>query len=338
MSKNGVRFTIAGLLMIIMALGSTTLASAGRPNPTPTPPPGPTPMPGPGFPSRVFAPYVESWDGTSLTGVANDTGQKYFTMAFILAGNGCTPTWNGSQTMSQKYYLADINSLRAMGGDVAFSFGGASGTELGQACSTLSSLQAAYQSVIDAYALKWIDLDIEGNAVTNTTSIDLRNKALAGLEAKNSGLKVSYTLGVMPNGLPSAQLNVLSNAKGNGVRVDVVNIMAMDYGSQFPGDMAQYAIQATQSTENQLVSNGISAAVGITPMIGQNDSRGEIFTLANAGTLVVWAQGTSYVTEISFWAVERDNGSCPGKTRASGRCSGLKQNTYDFTNIFKTLH
>jgi chitinase len=308
--------------------------------PSPTNTLGPTATPGgSNFPGRVFAPYVESWFGTtSLVNVANTTGQKYFTMAFILSKSGCVASWNGSQTMDQGYYLADINNLRAMGGDVAFSFGGWSGTELGDACTTVSSLQAAYQSVIDAYHVKWLDFDIENKAITNPAGIDLRNKALTGLEAANPGLKVSYTLGVMPSGLPTAQLNLLLNAKANGTRVDVVNIMAMDYSSQFCGDMGQYAIQATQSTEAQLVSNGIAASVGITPMIGQNDTGCEIFTLSNANTLVSWAQGTSYVTELTFWAVERDNGSCPGRHKASDSCSGLAQNTYDFTNIFKTFH
>ncbi len=325
---------------------TATLIPTTGPSPTPTNTatrtntPAPTATPGgSNFPSRVFAPYLESWFGTtSLVDVANTTGQKYFTMAFILSKNGCTASWNGSQTMDQGYYLSDINNLRAMGGDVIFSFGGWSGTELGDACTTVSSLQAAYQSVIDAYNVKWLDFDIEHFAITNPADIDLRNKALAGLEAANPGLKVSYTLGVMPDGLPADQLNLLLNAKANGTRVDVVNIMAMDYSRQFCGDMGQYAIQATQSTQAQLVSNGIAASVGITPMIGQNDTGCEIFTLANAGTVVSWAQGTSYVTQLTFWAVERDNGSCPGRHKASDSCSGLVQNTYDFTNIFKTFH
>ena len=102
--------------------------------------------------------------------------------------------------------------------------------------------------------------------------------------------------------------------------------------------MGQYAIQATQATEAQLVSNGISASVGICPMIGQNDSRGEIFTLADASELVTWAQPIDYVTELTFWAADRDKGNCPGKARASNNCSGLTQNPYDFTNIFKSFH
>src|SRR6185436_9593024 len=138
----------------------TPTATSMVPTATRTNTPAPTATPGGSgnFPSRVFAPYEESWFGTtSLTGVANTTGSKFFTMAFILAGQGCTATWNGSQTMSQGYYLSDINNLRTIGGDVIISFGGWSGTELGQACSTVSSLQAAYQSVIDAYNAKWLD-------------------------------------------------------------------------------------------------------------------------------------------------------------------------------------
>jgi hypothetical protein len=321
--------------VLLSVLGGVSPAMAGKPTTVPTP--VPTAVPGSGFPARAFAPYVESWTGISLAGIANASGQKYFTMAFILASSGCKPAWNGSQTMYKGYYVNDINNLRALGGDVIFSFGGASGTELAQACSTVSELTAAYQMVIDTYKLKWVDFDIEGNAVTNTASIDLRNKALKALEAANPGLKISYTLGVMPSGLPAAQLYLLLNAKSNGVRVDVVNVMAMDYGAQTTGDMAALAISAAQNTQNQLIANGISASVGVCPMIGQNDTRGEIFTLANASTLQAWAQSTGYVTELTFWAVDRDNGSCPGKTRASGSCSGLAQNTYDFTKIFKSF-
>ena len=44
------------------------------------------------------------------------------------------------------------------------SFGGASGTELGVACTSVSSLQAQYKRVIDQLNLTRIDLDIEGGA------------------------------------------------------------------------------------------------------------------------------------------------------------------------------
>ena len=50
-----------------------------------------------------------------------------------------------------------------------------------------------------------------------------------------------------------ALINLLQNAVNDGVRVDVVNIMTMDYGGGFPSNqMGQNAIQAGQSLFNQL--------------------------------------------------------------------------------------
>jgi hypothetical protein len=75
-----------------------------------------------------------------------------------------------------------------------------------------------------------------------------------------------------------------------------------------------------------------SAQLGITPMIGQNDSAGEIFTLANAQSLHNNAAGASM---IAFWSMGRDNGGCPGQGSASPSCSGLSQATWAFSNILK---
>ena len=127
------------------------------------------------FPARFAAPYVESWNGTSVAGLATATGHKFWTLAFVISNGSCTATWNGDTPLSSNLYLNDINSLRAMGGDVIISFGGAAGTELGQACSTAAALQAAYQSVITKYNLTWIDLDIEGAAIADRALIDRRN-------------------------------------------------------------------------------------------------------------------------------------------------------------------
>jgi len=149
------------------------------------------------------------------------------------------------------------------GGDVILSFGGAAGTELGQACTTVAALQAAYQSVITKYNLTWIDLDIEGAAIADTASINRRNQALHALEAANPSLRVSYTLPVNPSGLDGNGTNLLSNAKANGVRVDVVNVMAMDYGS-CGIDMAAAATSAASATRNQISSLGMPSSVGVT--------------------------------------------------------------------------
>src|ERR1035438_4437235 len=52
------------------------------------------------IPSQYFAPYAELGEGSSLQSVAQTTGQKFFTLAFML-GNGCQAEWDGSIPLSQ---------------------------------------------------------------------------------------------------------------------------------------------------------------------------------------------------------------------------------------------
>ena len=163
-----------------------------------------------------------------------------------------------------------------------------------------------------------MDLDIESGAESKTANIDRRNKALKNLQDANPGLRVSYTLGVDPSGLPQAQRALLANAKTNGTRVDTVNIMAMDYGT-CNIDMGQAAVMAATATHTQLQTLGTTSQVGVTPMIGVNDTTCENFTTANATALVTFAQDNDYINLLAFWAVGADK-------------------NHSYLNIFKTLH
>lgn len=96
---------------------------------------------------------------------------------------------------------AQIGSLRAKGGDVRVSFGGASGSELATTCSSADALAAAYGKVVDAYKLTKVDFDVEGGALPNTAANTRRAQAIAKLQAQHPGLDVSFTLPVMPEGL-----------------------------------------------------------------------------------------------------------------------------------------
>src|SRR5262249_29653985 len=156
---------------------------------------------------------------------------------------------------------------------ITISFGGAAGEEAALNATSVSQLQAQYQSVIDRYHIDSIDFDIEGGAIQNGHANELRADAIAGLQSANPGLKVSFTLPVLPTGLTQDGINILKNAMDNGVHVDMVNIMAMDYGTAVDnnGQMGLSAIQASESTQQQLASIGLHAKIGITPMIGVND-------------------------------------------------------------------
>lgn len=117
-----------------------------------------------------------------------------------------------------------------MGGDVIISFSGANGTELALGCSDEERILQAYQDVIDRYNLKWVDFDIEGWAVAERPSIDRRNRVIRQLQINNPDLKVAFCLPVLPQGLTHDGLYVIKSAQNEGVSIDVVNVMAMDYG------------------------------------------------------------------------------------------------------------
>jgi hypothetical protein len=231
--------------------------------------------------------------------------------------------------------LSLVNGVRAAGGDVVISFGGAAGSELAQGCSTPAALQAAYQAVIARYHANKLDFDIEGPATTDTASINRRSAALRALAAANPGLQISLTLPVLPTGLIDTGVNILNSAAANQTPVSIVNIMAMDYGSAFPPNaMATNAINAANATIGQIRAAGLGARLGVTVMIGSNDVQPELFTLADANTLLSFAQGNTNIALLSIWSVARDNGSCPNAGFASPVCSGIAQDPFAFSRIF----
>jgi hypothetical protein len=284
------------------------------------------------LPSKVFAPYVDVmlWPTFDLASVTNATGQKYFTLAFITAGSNGQPAWGGVTAYNNYPELdARINALKAAGGDIIVSFGGLNGTPIDATITNVSSLVAAYSAVIDRYSLTWIDFDIEGTWVSDQASIDRRNQAAKQLQTKYPSLRITYCLPVMPFGLTADGVNIINKAKAAGVNIYGVNVMAMDYG-QSNSAMGQAAISAAQNARNQTNLN-----IGITPMIGKNDTQNETFTLANASEVMTFAQSTSWVNMIAMWSVNRDNGNCPNNQTASYNCSGLSQSLYAFVNTFK---
>ncbi|WP_158409692.1 MULTISPECIES: glycosyl hydrolase family 18 protein [Edwardsiella] len=216
----------------------------------------------------------------------------------------------------------------------------ANGTEAAIGASSAEELAALYQSAIDKYQVDSIDFDIEGAALNDKKSVDMRNQAIAILGANNPNLEVSYTLPVLPDGLTLDGLNLLQSAVDNHARIDIVNVMAMDYGGAYDRlhnnrpDMGDAAISAANATLSQMRSVGlVDSKVGITPMIGVNDVNVEIFNLEDATELVAYAEGNPDVGRLSMWSIGRDNGSGAGQQWASSSASGLQQGSYDFARL-----
>jgi metal-sulfur cluster biosynthetic enzyme len=292
------------------------------------------------WPAHVFAPYVDTGlSNTTLTSVAASYGTKFFNLAFI---NGAGCQWS----LPQSGWQSQVSALQAQGGDVSISFGGytvdTNGTGLDAQCPSASAMAAQVESVVTSFNVTHLDFDIESSEETNSTDITRTAQALALVRSWAAGagrpLAIFYTLPVLPTGLTGDGTNVLTVAKAQGFTPDVVNIMTMDYGTST--EMGTAANQALDATAAQLESiYGISAAsaytrLGNTPMIGQNDTSSEIFTLADASAVESYAAQRG-IALTSFWAEGRDNGGCPNAGFASSTCSGISQSNGAFTQAFQ---
>jgi Carbohydrate binding domain/Glycosyl hydrolases family 18 len=305
------------------------------------------------LPAHVFAPYFEAYNGDNPATLSSQSGAKYLTMAFIQTASqgSCTVYWNGdsSEPISSSTFGSQINTIRAAGGDVVPSFGGYAAddtsTEIADSCTNVSSIAAAYESVITTYNVTRLDLDTEDNSLTNTAGIDRRNKAIKMVEdwavAQGRTIQFVYTLPTTTSGLDSQGLAVLQNAVSNNAVISIVNIMTFDYYDGATHNMATDTENAANGLHGQLQtlypsksSTQIWNMIGVTEMPGIDDfGAPETFTTANATTVEAWAISKG-IAEISFWALQRDNGGCPG-TGGSDSCSGVSQTTWQFSHTFE---
>jgi chitinase len=123
----------------------------------------------------------------------------------------------------------------------------------------------------------------------------------------------------MPDGLTEEGLRLLRMALDQGVRFERVNIMAMDYGEDYPatepGQMAEYAKEAIEAVNKQLkelfIAYGIPFTgelydkIGVIPMIGRNDVLNEWFYPEDAKELREFCLEKG-VAMVSMWSLNRD--------------------------------
>jgi len=278
-----------------------------------------------------FAPYI--YAGMELAQLHEKYGLKAVTLAFLLAKNGCTPSWNGDTTITDGNTVGKIKAFKQVGGDVIVSSGGAEGNYLETACKSAGALAGAYKLALDAAQSTHIDLDIEKN-IDNT----IVTQAIAQLQKANPAITFSLTIGADGNGITSQGMNILKAAKTNGVVVDIVNAMTMDFqSSKAWGGAVQDSAEATHKQLKQIWSDKSDAElysmIGLTPMIGRNDE-GKTFTQDDAKTVVSYAKSKG-IGHLAFWSLGRDNGGCPNeKGEPSDECSGISEKDHEFPQIF----
>jgi hypothetical protein len=342
-----------GAFVALTALTTLTTSLAG--------PADATPLWQRTMPAHVFAPYFQSYRPGDPAELAVQSGARYLTMAFLQTATpgSCEALWNGlpATPVSPAVYGASFAKIRALGGDVAVSFGGGAadgnGTDIADSCTDVNQVAAAYEKVITTYGLTRIDLDVEGNSLNNTAGVDRRNKAIREVEswAAHTGRAVQfvYTIPTNPTGLDPNGVAVLANAVANGAVIDIVNIMTFDYYDNQQHEMAADTVTAADALVATLrtlypakTDRQLWHMVGIAEMIGADDygSGGEtgpqeILTPEDAVSVTAWAWRED-IGELSFWALGRDNGGCPG-TPGADNCSGVVQNPWQYTRTMSVF-
>jgi hypothetical protein len=285
--------------------------------------------------SRKAAPYLYmGWgDPPNLSTVMSATGIKWFTMAFILSGGGCSPAWDGTRPLQGGVDANAISQIRAAGGDVVPSFGGWSGNKLGPNCSTPEALAGAYQQVISAYNLKAIDIDIENSDEFENEAVQDRIlTALKIVKQNNPGIQTIVTFGTSTTGPSYYGNRLIDQSKALGSNIDIFTLMPFDNGSS---NIYNDTVAASQGLNNKLKATfGWSTAdayahQGISGMNGLSDQQ-ELTTTATWQNLTNWAKSNG-LGRLAFWSVNRDRG-CAGGGVVSN-CSGIAQNDWDFTRI-----
>ncbi|MFF5964154.1 chitinase [Streptomyces collinus] len=321
----------------LLALATAACSGQGDATPAaPAAPDGPTATTGT---STSYAPYVSA---TEAAGTDSAGSPTTYNLAFVIAdGDGCTPRWNGTHAIGDSTVTSRIVKLKADGGRVRVSFGGASGRELAANCDSAAELATAYGKALDAAGTTLADFDIEGDELSDSASVALRSKAIARLQEERTGLEVSFTLPVMPSGLDKDGLALLASANDNGVRVSTVNLMTMNYGSSYDGDMGGYARTAAKAAHTQLKKVfGTSDAtawqgMALTSMIGVNDVENETFTLGDAAEVRAFAEDKG-IAWVSMWSAARDR-QCADDSKpaeAATDCSGVTQGAGAFGKAF----
>lgn len=279
-------------------------------------------------------------------------------LSFIVAdpGDACTPSWGSYYSMDQAADELDLDRriarLAQTGGGIGISFGGLTNDELATVCTDTAKLTAAYTSVIERYKVSTIDLDIEGDDLTDTAGGQRRAEAIAAVQQQRrtagADLAVWLTVPVATNGMTEDGTTLVQQMLQAGVDVAGVNAMTMNFGqSRDEGEsMADASIRAMTETQRQLdaiyrlagitlSSATVWAKLGATPMIGQNDLAGEVFTLDDATAFNDFAvqQG---VGRMSMWSLNRDVTCGPNYadvTRVSDACSGVDQGDLKFADL-----
>lgn len=297
-----------------------------------------------GWKTQIVAPFIDlsSWVDTnnaySLNGVPNiakveeDTGITFYNIGFIQPDTDTPLDQNGNirygfggyYSLSEKgndnfqypNIKKSIENLKKLGGIYTISVGGQLGDAPWVVTQNVEKLENFYQEIIDTYALKRLDLDIEESNQGETEN-KANAKAIKQIQDKND-TEIVLTIPIMPNGWQEKQLKIIKAYLDEGVDISLFNSMTMCYGTGVLAneDYGDASIRAIENSIKQmkeiyaqydknLSTKEAYAKTGATIDIGYESNLYPVFTLEMAKKVVDHAKENQYGM-LSYWSINRD--------------------------------
>lgn len=304
---------------------------------------------GGGNPNFIFAAYKDvtinaDWNTglqrTNVTGSVQPVTSvmPISTLVWSFATNTCeSESWAG---ISPAMEAINVQAFVNAGKKYILATGGAAGSFR---CSSGAGL-IGFINRYNSANLVGVDFDIESGQ--SQQSVDELIMATKAAQAQFPNLQFSFTiptLGGSANPITGGGVGtmVVNEIKRLGLSGNyVINLMAMDYGSTNPSncvvvngrcDMGQSAVQAALALNQQ--SAIPLRNIGLTVMIGQNDTQDEVTSLANIATLSNFAKSNGLAT-VRFWAFDRDNPNGPSLPTNNGNGEPPLAYCYEFLKFF----
>ncbi|MBA5636989.1 glycosyl hydrolase [Duganella sp. LX20W] len=269
-------------------------------------------------PDGVRTPYING-DGSPF-------GRQALTWAF--ASGECGDEQWGTQR-GQDVADANVAAFDRAGIRYLISTGGQGAVFTCASAEGMERFVARY----DSPHLAGIDFDIEaGQSAQQIASL---LAAAASVQAHRPALRFSLTVPTHAasdgslRSLNETGVAVLAAAQRSGLRDYALNLMVMDYGPAHPNACVvrarrcQMGLSAIQAARNVHRKYGVPyEQIELTAMIGVNDVRENVFTVADART-VAQAARRMKLAGLHFWSLDRDT-PCPVPTiGAQATCSSM---------------
>jgi len=199
-------------------------------------------------------------------------------------------------------------------------------------CASAAGMERFLQRY-DSARLVGVDFDIEDKQTPE--QVDALMAAIKDAQKRRPKLRYSFTVAThaasdgSQDSLNPLGESILAAVKRHGVQDAVFNLMVMDYGPASPkacvvkNGVCDMGASSLQAARNVHAKYGIAyERIALTAMIGMNDVVSNVFSVADARTMVDGARKLK-LAGVHYWSLGRDKPCDKPMSAASDACSGV---------------